>query len=147
MSAVPPKPPPEITPGIRTPAASRKADRFWEQYQHYNGALRGWLLAFGAAILAFFVTNPTAFAQLKLGQKKWVLSIVFAGILLQVLSAFLNKHYNLACYHAAQSPSKPSRADALFRWLGRHEERDLILDLISCSLFAGATIYLVFTLK
>lgn len=69
-------------------------------YSEYNKTLRSWLVAYGIAVPALFVTSKDAKEfLLQSCNFKFIIITFLLGVLAQVLISFLNKFVSWCAYH------------------------------------------------
>ena len=116
-------------------------DDIFEQYWRHAAALRQWFVAYGIGGVVLFLTNRPLFSALSPCALKTVAAFFLAGVLFQVVLAFINKvfNYNHWLRKSAQQRSEEDSDSTSWGWF----RLDIVLDALTVLSFVGATITLV----
>lgn len=117
-------------------------------YSEYNKTLRSWLVAYGIAVPALFVTSKDAkeFLLQSCNFKFIIITFLF-GVFAQILISFINKFVSWCAYHRDDCklrkdvPCKP-----YFSWVAKLENSiwiDVTLDVLTLFFFAMSTYMLL----
>lgn len=116
-------------------------------YSEYNKALRAWLVAYGIAIPALFITSKEAKDFLSsLECYKFIIIIFLLGLASQISIAFINKFVSWSAYHRDDEKIKGNSPNRFIEVVASLENSiwiDFILDVLSVIFFSVATVMLL----
>lgn len=116
-------------------------------YSDYNKTLRAWLVAYGIALPALFITSKDAKAFLSgLECHTFIVQVFLLGLTAQIGIAFINKFVSWSAYHRDDLELSNSNCNKFINWVASFENSiwvDFVLDLISILAFGVATVMLV----
>ena len=112
----------------------------YEKYSEYNKILRSWFIAFGIGGPALFLTNKEVRDELiSKTQMESVAFLFLVAVFIQVVAAYVNKSTNWYVYMGGEKQHlKDTRWYKFNRWLIDQFWIDIVLDLVTLSLFAVA---------
>jgi hypothetical protein len=124
----------------RAKKSSVLSQSYFESYAEYNRILRSWFVAFGVGGLALFLLeSPVRAALLASGQTRVVVILFLAGVIAQIVVAFLNKYANWYCYFGEDNPA--FLRTSLYRFWSNIASLfwiDIILDILTVGCFLAA---------
>src|SRR5262245_57462665 len=78
----------------RTQVVQGELTQCWEAYSGYASGLRTWFVAYGAGLLALFITDAAGFTDINLDVKREVAGLFATGAFAQILVSMANKFDN-----------------------------------------------------
>jgi len=117
-------------------------------YKEYNKILRAWLVAFGIAVPAVFVTSKDAKDFLiSIPNYKYILIVFLLGVVSQIAISFLNKFVSWSAYHRDDCVLNLNReCKPIFKLIAKLENYiwiDLVFDVLTFVAFGWAMISLI----
>ena len=117
-------------------------------YSEYNKTLRAWLVAFGIAVPAVFVTSKDVKEfLLKAPDFQTIIVVFFIGVASQIFISFLNKFISWSAFHRDDCRINADReCHVVFKTVSKLENHiwiDLILDVASLGCFSWAIVKLL----
>jgi len=121
---------------------------YFEQYWRYCSALRNWFVIYGIGGCILFITDKAKiFQDIPFIFKSLVILLLFGGVAVQIILAFINKCIHWCVYWGDESESFGKS------WLYRMAKRvsswfwiDVAIDLITFAAFVYATLLVIITL-
>jgi|APCry1669189034_1035192.scaffolds.fasta_scaffold42235_2 hypothetical protein len=112
------------------------------QYSQYNNTLRSWLVAFGVAVPAVFISSKDAQAFLQhVPDLKNVIATFLAGVCSQIVVSFINKFVAWSAYHRDDLALRNTTCTPFTKKVASFENAiwlDFTCDLITIACFAWA---------
>ena len=111
----------------------------YEQYWKHASTLRGWFIAYGIGTIVVILSNKPVLECFEPGKLKSMAMWFLAGVIFQVVLAFINKIYNyhlfLKTINKPKAESENAGPDISFGpfWI------DIVLDSLTIFAFAIAT--------
>jgi len=116
-------------------------------YSEYNKTLRAWLVAYGIAVPALFITSKDAKDFLTtLENHEAIIMIFLLGMASQILIAFVNKFVSWSAYHRDDCKINELACNSFVRRIASIENSiwiDLIFDVLAILFFSIATVMLL----
>lgn len=121
-------------------------------YKEYNKILRAWLVAFGIAAPAVFVTSKDAKVfLLSIPEYKSILIVFLLGVVSQIVISFLNKFVSWSAYHRDDCVLNLNReCRTIFKVISKLENYifiDFVFDLATFIAFGWAVVSIVVSIK
>lgn len=118
-----------------------------ELYKEYNKSLRTWLVAYGVALPALFITSKDAKDfLLSIPGYKALIAVFLIAVATQIVGTFLNKYVAWCAYHRNDCNTKGVNCSHFIQGMADLENSikiDLWFDVITVLLFGVATIWLL----
>jgi len=120
-------------------------ETIFQQYTKHADILRNWFVAYGIGGIVLFLSSQSMFASIPKSELAWIAIFFFAGVLFQVILAFINKIYNFVLYHKKQPSESDQQVAGLKKNLLSFFLIDFPVDLGTFVAYALAT-YLLFNI-
>ena len=116
-------------------------------YSEYNKTLRAWLVAYGIALPALFITSEDAKNYLSsLVYHETIIIIFLSGLASQITIAFVNKFVSWSAYHRDDCIILDKNCSNITKKIASFENSisiDFIFDIFSILFFSTATVMLL----
>ncbi len=110
-------------------------------YSEYNKTLRAWLVAYGIAVPALFITSKDAKEFLTmLANHETIIVIFLLGMASQIMIAFVNKFVSWSAYHRDDCIINGLNCNSFVERLASIENSiwiDLVFDVLAILCFRG----------